>query len=151
MLSKLNTFIGGKLAFQCQSSFSISPARHINRSRNKPMPFEPLFSFQWHVFGPICRRTNLILFRTNFILFRTNDFRTNDTFFGPMGRRTNGFSDQWVVEPMAMGCRTIDMAPNDSNNNNYHRKDYDRIIIVSLSNTSPTLQTNLHRFVFGRL
>ena len=28
-----------------------------------------------------------------------------------MGHRTNGISDQWVVGPMAMGCRTIDMAP----------------------------------------
>ena len=102
VLSKPNTFIGGNLAFQCQSSFSISPARHINRSRKNPCLLNSLFSDQCDVFGPMSRLTN-------YTLFRTNDFRTNDTFseqwvFGPMGFRTNGSSEQWVFGPM--GRRT---------------------------------------------
>ena len=85
-------------------------------------------------------RTNANGFRTNANGFRTNaiwhdnaidtfgpimslrtngnamGFRTNANANGnakAMGRRTNGISDQcqWVVGPMAMGCRTVDMAP----------------------------------------
>ena len=104
VLSKPNNFIGGKLAFQCQSSFSISPARHIKRKC--PCLLNPLFSDQWDVFGPMSRRTNDTL-------FRTNDFWTDDTFsdqwfFGPMGFRTNGSSDQWVFGPM--GRRTNELS-----------------------------------------
>ena len=66
----------------------------------------------WDVFGPMSRRTNDTL-------FRTDDFRTNDHFsnqcqwvFGPMDRRTNGFSDQWqwVVGPMPMPALPMAMS-----------------------------------------
>ena len=103
MCSKPNTFIGGKLAFQCQSSFSISPAHHINRSRKKPHAFwtryfwiNGTFSDQWAV-GPMIHFFGPMIFGPMTL--------SDKWVFGPMGFRTNGSSDQWVFGLMGLSDR----------------------------------------------